>query len=209
MPLTEQERAAIRERWRRGETECHRHLELTRGVWVALTRVARQFFAAESKGKAYPRRPQLSFALPLAGLPPGKLTIRPQLSLGPDKAHKYRLGTGVVAECVIGRVNDRPTVEAGLCCDTGVEGDFLRLFRMWLEFGTESLLRGVEAVRHFLTSPDDSFRGASDRCCICRHRLKDETSRSRGIGPCCHSRAVRLRQLVETAIAKEALTTTA
>lgn len=172
----------------------HRAVEQYRQDLIDLAGVASYFFKQEAEGKTFTRRPPLSLTIPAAGDPIGWLIVYP----GWDKKAKYLHHHHINIELMVERVAGKPTSEMEIripCCM------FIEPHSWSILWGEEGISRVTEAASAFLHDPLATFTKAVGHCCICRHKLKDEVSKARGIGPECLRHATFFRNCAERYLA--------
>jgi hypothetical protein len=160
--------------------------------------VAAEFFLAQSEGKTYRRRPNMSLTLIPDGSPPAKVAVYP----GWDRRARRLMPDRVRVEVVVERVSvcglPQPTTEIALQLMEN-SARWTRLSR----WSPEALQRLLPTIAAFLADPPAVFARSADHCCICGKGLSDEVSRVRGIGPECFKGATRLRRIIEQKLANE------
>lgn len=136
----------------------------------------------------FARRPNISLRLIVAGDPPAKLIVLPNV--------RHDAGGGYL-------VPARQTVELMEQKNLTVQGQDAAQLRRKLtvpldpdsenppRLGTiyrsapDDARRIIATIRDYLEQPAATLARGSDHCCICGRGLSDELSRSRGIGPEC------------------------
>jgi hypothetical protein len=164
------------------------------GDLARLHEVCSAFFAEQSAGKTYQRRPNLGLRLAAGGEPPARLLIHP----GWDSRRKALDTSRVRLELITDKADPRggkpiPAVEI----DVGLTAAGARASQYNLSpRGVESARRLAGLVAAFVRDPAREFARSSDRCCICGRALVDGVSRARGIGPECLRHETAFRRFV-------------
>jgi Family of unknown function (DUF6011) len=161
--------------------------------------VCSAFFAEESAGKTYQRRPNLSLRLAAEGEPPARLLIHPGWN-----PYRKALDTSRVQLELITEEADARTGKPRRCVEIGVgltaAGARASQYQLSPR-GVEKARRLAGLVAAFVRDPAREFARSADRCCICGRALVDGVSRARGIGPECLRQATAFRRFVEQRLA--------
>jgi hypothetical protein len=170
------------------------------GVLRRLRETAVLFFTQAANGKQYQRRPNLSITLPCDGDPPAKLVIRPAWSSKSWILDVATLQAELVVERIVVDNLTRPTVEVSLRL---MAEDKFSCRPCSITWAKECCDRLAATAAAFLDDPFAAFAKSANICCICRRKLTDEVSRSRGIGPECLKHATFFRRLVEQRLVEQ------
>jgi Family of unknown function (DUF6011) len=138
------------------------------------------YFEQEQPVEVLTRRPQIGFRLPHGEY---IFSARPYWSA----RHKVIDPEIVLVEALRVALDDRgrhsATRKKVVCLTLG---PMQSKWTSWNHVhGQDALDNCVEMVRYFVLRPQDVFRRASDHCCCCGRQLRDQLSRTRGIGPEC------------------------
>jgi hypothetical protein len=187
--------AARRREHKRVEEEIASILACYAGDFARLHEVASGFFAAESAGKTYERRPNLSLRLAVEGEPPARLLIHPGWVPYHKELDTSRVELELMHEETTPEGKTKRRLELSVYLKTASGAKAGRYYLS--QRGVDSAHRLAESVAAFLRNPAQEFARSAEWCCICGRALTDGVSRARGIGPECLRQASGFRRLVE------------